>query len=84
MGTAESSQVKKDPRDNGLRSPYELQVAYSYRAAGDWYSGYEARRFSRETDADEASRAMRRQSLVIRYNPQRPEQSVLHWTPLEK
>lgn len=83
-GTVETVEVKVDARESGLRSPYELRIAYSYRAGGDWYSGFDSQRFSHESEADEASRALRGQNVTIRYNPRQPEQSVLNWLPLKK
>jgi hypothetical protein len=76
--------VELDPRASGLRSPYELRIAYSYRAGGDWYSGFDSWRFDHESEADEASRALRGQNVTICYNPRQPEQSVVNWPPLKK
>lgn len=83
-GTVETTEVNVEGRESGLRSPYELTIAYSYKAGGDWYSGFDSRRFSHESEADEASQALRGQNVMIRYDPRRPEQSVLNWSPLEK
>lgn len=84
-GTVESVEVDlDDPRESGLRSPYELRIAYSYRAGGDWYSGFDSRRFGRESEVDEASRGLRGKNVFVRYNPQRPEESVVNWVaPLD-
>jgi hypothetical protein len=71
-GTVETAEVKQDQRESGLRSPYELRIAYSYMAGVDWYSGFDSRRFNRESEADEAGRAARGQNATIRYNPRRP------------
>jgi hypothetical protein len=79
MGTVESKEVKADQHQGGLLSPYELQIAYSYRAGGDWYSGFDSRRFDRESEAEKGGLALRGQSVFVRYNPQHPEESVVDW-----
>ena len=83
-GTVETAEVKEDQREGGLRSPSELRIAHSCRANGDWYSGFDRRRFSHESEAEEVSRALRGQNVMLRYDPRRPEQSVLNWLPLKQ
>ena len=74
-GRVESSEVKADA--DGHVKGYVLHIAYSYKAGDDWYSGFEEKRYWREAQADAAHARIRGSSVMVRYNPRKPEESVM-------
>ena len=47
------------------------------KAGDDWYSGFEEKRYWREAQADAAHARIRGSSVMVRYNPRKPEESVM-------
>ena len=74
-GRVESSEVKADAE--GHVKGYVLHIAYSYKAADDWYSGFEEKRYWRGAQADAAQSRIRGSSVMVRYNPHKPDESVM-------
>ena len=74
-GRVEASEVKADAE--GHAKGYVLHIAYSYKAGDDWYSGFEEKRYWREAQADAAHARIRGSSVMVRYNPRRPDESVM-------
>ena len=74
-GRVESTEVKSDAE--GHAKGYVLHIAYSYKAGDDWYSGFEEKRYWREKQADAAHAKIRGSSVMVRYNPRKPEESVM-------
>jgi hypothetical protein len=74
-GRVESSEVKADAE--GHVKGYVLNIAYSYKAGNDWYSGFEEKRYWRESQADAAHAGIRGSSVMVRYNPSKPDESVM-------
>jgi len=42
-----------------------------------WYSGFEEKRYWREAQADVAHARIRGSSVMVRYNPRKPAESVM-------
>ena len=78
-GRVEFSAVKADTERHTAKG-YVLHIAYSYKAGDDWYSGFEEKRYWREAQADVAHAKIRGSSVMVRYNPRRPEESVMQPT----
>ena len=74
-GRVESSEVKADAE--GHAKGYVLPIAHSYKAGDDWYCGFEEKRYWREAQADAAHARIRGSSLLVRYDPRKPEESVM-------
>ena len=74
-GRVESSEVKADAE--GYPKGYVLHIAYSYKVGADWYSGFEEKRYWREVKADAAHDTIRGSSVMVRYNPRKPMESVM-------
>jgi len=74
-GRVEFSEVKADAQ--GPAKSYVLHIAYSYKAGDGWYSGFEEKRYWREAQADAAHARIRSSSVMVRYNPRKPEESVM-------
>jgi hypothetical protein len=80
-GRVESSEVKADAE--GHVKGYVLHIAYSYKAGDDWYSGFEEKRYWREAQADAAQARIRGSSVIVQYNPRKPDESVMRTIPGE-
>jgi len=76
-GYVESSSVIVDPDRGALLPRFLLDTAYSYVAAGERYSGSYQRHFWRESSADSLAKTLKGTQVIIRYNPRKPDQSVL-------
>ena len=74
-GRVESSEVKADAE--GHVKGYVLHIAYSYKAGDEWYSGFEEKPYWREAQADAAHARIRGSSVMVRYNPRKPAESVM-------
>jgi len=61
----------------GRRSFPMGELAYSYSAAGAYYSGFCRCRFTAEKDAEAFIEAFREKSIPVRYNPGKPEVSLM-------
>jgi hypothetical protein len=73
-GRVESSEVKAYAEGHAR---YVLHIAHSYKAGDDWYSGFEEKRYWHEARADAAHARIRGSSVMVRYNPRKPEESVM-------
>jgi hypothetical protein len=73
-GTVESTSVEAS--SDLLPGKRLLRAAYSYKVAGNWYSGFDDRVFKEARADDEASR-LRGGRIQVRYNPQKPSDSLL-------
>ncbi len=57
---------------------WRATLAYSYSVAGEYYSGFLTEQFAREKDVDDfAHRFPSGLRLFVRYNPSKPEKSVI-------
>ena len=74
-GRVEFSEVKADAE--GHAKGYVLHIAYSYKAGDDWHSGFAEKRYWREVQADAAHAKIRGSNIMVRYNPRKPEESVI-------
>ncbi|MDT8068706.1 MAG: hypothetical protein ROO76_11140 [Terriglobia bacterium] len=53
------------------------ELGYSYSSNGEYYSGLYQRKFSTESAAEKFLDSVRNQSVMIRYQPDRPDNSIL-------
>lgn len=74
-GRIQAGEVKADAERHA--KGYVLHIAYSYKASNDWYSGFEEKRYWRDAQADAAHKRVRGSSVIVRYNPRKPEESVM-------
>lgn len=57
---------------------WEAAIGFSYRVHGEYYAGYFCQGFGREEQADEFLASLPKGTkVVVRYDPKRPELSVL-------
>jgi hypothetical protein len=49
----------------------------THKAGDDWYCGFEEKRYWRGAQADAAHARIRGSSLLVRYDPRKPEESVM-------
>jgi hypothetical protein len=74
-GTVESAAVRYEG-DSVLPRRWIVETAYSYRVNGDWHSGFAQLRFASEREADARAAQLRNSTLMLRYNPRKPENSL--------
>jgi hypothetical protein len=74
VGTVESTTVESS-RDL-LPGKRLLRADYSYRVDGHWYSGFDERTL-KEAQAEQESSRLRGSPVQVRYNPQKPSDSLL-------
>ncbi len=53
------------------------ELGYSYSSNGDYYSGLYRRQFKTQSAADRFLDCVRNQQVMIRYQPDRPDNSIL-------
>jgi Protein of unknown function (DUF3592) len=71
-GTVENSFVESKGQQG-----YVAHMLYSYSVRGDFYSGDDGRQFATEAGAQECVQSFKGQRVFIRYNPNKPDKSVL-------
>ena len=74
-GTVESAAVRYQG-DSILTQRWLVDTTYSYRVNGDWHSGFATLRFGSEAEAGARASRLRHSSLMIRYNPNAPAESL--------
>ncbi len=73
FGNVQTADISQTP---GLI--WRATMAYSYSVAGEFYSGYLTQEFARERDVDDfVHRFPSGRRLFVRYNPTKPEKSLL-------
>lgn len=60
------------PREN-----LTVELLYSYKVNGEWYSGSVRHAFSDENDAHRFADQYRGKPVLVRYDPSKPERSIL-------
>ncbi len=79
-GRIESGEVSgiRDPRG----SLFTARLSYSYSVNNEWFAGQVKRSFSDEQKAWDFVDRLRGKALSVRYNPRKPEKSVI-WRMLD-
>jgi hypothetical protein len=72
-----TSVVQKKSFWTGNRVPFTAELAYSYVLDGQYVSGVYSRAFSSEPEGAEFVRALQGSTVIVSYNPQRPDKSTL-------
>jgi len=78
-GVILSGQVEPIPKT----SCFVATLQYSY-FAGEYHTGTYVHEFARESGADDFVRQITNQRLAIRYNPNKPDKSVLEQSVVEQ
>ena len=75
-GTVEAAEV------GSIRGDYFVNIGYSYAVRGSFKTGWDARTFSGEAEAEDYAASIRGQKVVIRFNPKNPERSRIDRQPV--
>jgi len=77
-GTVENSFVETEGQHGAVaQQGYVAHMLYSYSVHGEFYSGDDGRSFLTEAGAQECVDSFKGQRVFIRYNPNKPDKSVL-------
>ena len=74
--TAEAAEVHSE------RGCYFVDIGYSYAVNGSFETGWDARSFSGQAEAEDYAASIRAQKVVIRFNPKNPERSRIDQEPV--
>jgi len=69
QATVEAAEVRS------VKGDYFVNIGYSYAVSGAFKTGWDARGFPGEAEAEDYAASIRGQKVVIRFNPKNPERS---------
>jgi uncharacterized protein DUF3592 len=64
------------------RGCYFVDIGYSYAVNGSFKTGWDARSFSGQAEAEDYAASIRAQKVVIRFSPKNPECSRIDQEPV--